>query len=104
MSTAGAEGGESVAGEEEMEDNEEMEKDSSSNVSILTPRGTCIPVTQDGTVTGTRHSSRRHRSVVNVSEDLLNRQIQDYWLVSPERAKNVVWSLFKKYGSKKIKS
>jgi hypothetical protein len=39
---------------------------------------------------------------VNVSEDLLNRQIQDYGLVSPERAKNFVWSFFKKYGSKKL--
>ena len=39
---------------------------------------------------------------MNVSEDLLNRQIQDYGLVSPERAKNLVWYFFKKYGTKKI--
>ncbi len=39
---------------------------------------------------------------MNVSEDLLNRQIQDYGLVSPERAKNLVWSYFKKYESKNL--
>jgi len=43
------------------------------------------------------------RSAVSVSEDLLNRQIQDYGLVSPERATKFVWCFFKKYGSKKLK-
>ena len=59
-----------------MEDHEELEEDSSSNVSMLVSHGTFIVDTQDGTVT----------------------------VVSPERAKNVVWSFFKKYGSKKLKS
>ena len=36
--------------EEEMEDHEEMEEDSSSNVSMLASRGTFIPDTKDGTV------------------------------------------------------
>jgi len=92
MSTAGARGGASVAGEEEMEDHAEM----------LAASGTFIAGTADGTVTGARHQAKRQRAAVNVSEDLLNRQIQDYGLVSPERAKNFVWSFFKKYGSKKL--
>ena len=46
---------------------------------------------------------KRQRTTVKVSEDVLNRQIQHYGLVSPERVKNVVWCFFKKYGSKKIK-
>jgi hypothetical protein len=40
MGTAGAQGGESAAGEEEMEDHEEMDEDSRSNVSMLATRGT----------------------------------------------------------------
>ena len=39
---------------------------------------------------------------MNVSEDLLNRQTQDYGLVCPQRARNLVWSYFKKYGSKNL--
>jgi hypothetical protein len=64
-----------------MEDHGEMEGDSSSNVSILSSHGTFITVTEDGsshgTVTGSRYSWKSHRVVVNVSEELLNRQIQD---------------------------
>jgi hypothetical protein len=101
MSTLGTQGGESTVGEEEMQDHIEMEEDSSSNVSILEPHGTFMVDIQDGMVSGVRYSTKCHRVVVNVSEDLLNRLIQDYRLVSPERVKNVVWSFFKKYGSKK---
>ncbi len=42
----------SVEGEEEIHDHEEMEEDSSNNVTILTTRGTFIP----GTVSGSSHS------------------------------------------------
>jgi hypothetical protein len=38
-----------------------------------------------------------------VSEDFLHRHIQDYGLVCPERAKNLVWCFFQKFGSKKLK-
>ena len=101
MST-GARGGELEEGDEEMEDHVEMEEDSTSNVPMLAASGTLIAGTADGTVPEARHQAKRQRAAVNVSEDLLNRQIQDYGLVSPERAKNVVWSFFKKYGSKKL--
>ena len=43
MITAGAQGGSPASGEEEMEDHEEMEEDSSSNVPMLASRGTFIP-------------------------------------------------------------
>ena len=102
MSTAGATGGASTAGEEEMEDDAEMEDDSSSNVPMLAAGGTFIAGTADGTVSEARYSSKRHRTAENMSEDLLNRHIQDYGLVSPERAKNLVWYFFKKYGTKQI--
>ena len=102
MSTAGATGGASTAGEEEMEDDAEMEDDSSSNVPMLAAGGTFIAGTADGTVSEARYSSKRHRTVENMSEDLLNRHIQDYGLVSPERAKNLVWYFFKKYGTKQL--
>jgi hypothetical protein len=91
-------------GDEEMEDHEEMEEDSTSNVKILETHGTCIY--------GNGHDRRYgYRKVytksqlppVNVSEDSLNQQIQDYVLVSSERTKNVVWWFFKKYGCKKLK-
>ena len=103
MSTAGATGGASTAGEEEMEDDAEMDDDSRSNVPMLAAGGTFIAGTADGTVTDARHRAKRQRAAVKVSEDVLNRQIQDYGLVSPERAKNFVWCFFKKYGSKKLK-
>jgi hypothetical protein len=87
-----------------MEDQVETEQDSTSHVAMLAGRGTFIAGTADGlgTVTQARHSTKRHRAAVNVSEDLLNRLIQDYGLVCPERAKNVVWFFFKKFGSKKV--
>ena len=102
MST-GAQGGAYAAGDKEMEDNEGMQEDSTINVQMLEGRGTFIAGTADGTVTDVRHRAKRQRAAVKVSEDVLNRQIQDYGLVSPERAKNVVWCFFKKYGSKKLK-
>ena len=89
MST-GAQGGAYVAGDEEMEDNEGMQEDSTINVQMLAARGTFIAGTADGTVTDARHRAKRQRAAVKVSEDVLNRQIQDYGLVSPERAKSVV--------------
>jgi hypothetical protein len=58
-----------------MEDHEEMTEDSISNVTILKSDGTFIVGTQDGTVTGLSHSMKCHRVPVNVSEDLLYRQI-----------------------------
>ena len=63
---------------------------------VLAAGGTFIAVTADGTVTEARQSSNRHRAAENMSEDLLNRHIQDYGLVSPERTKNLVWYFFKK--------
>jgi hypothetical protein len=98
----GAPGGASTEGQEEMEDPAEMEEDSTSNVSMLAADGAFIAGTADGTVTEARHSSKRHRAAENMSEDLLNRHIQDYGLVSPERTKNLVWYFFKKYGTKKL--
>jgi hypothetical protein len=65
-------------------------------------RGTFIAGTADGTVSEARNSQKRQRTAVNVSEDLLNRQIHEYGLVSPERSKNLVWSYFKKYGRKNL--
>jgi len=91
MSTAGARGGAYTEGEEDMEDHVEMEQDSTSNVTMLATDGTFIPGMADGTVTEVSHSTKYHRSAENMSEDLLNRLIQDYGLVSPERAKNLVW-------------
>ena len=102
MSTAGATGGASTAGEEEIEDDAEMEDDSTSKVSMLPAGGTFIAGTTDGTVSEVRYSSKRYHTAENMSEDLLNRHIQDYGLVSPERAKNLVWYFFKKYGTKKL--
>ncbi len=101
MST-GAPGGASTAGEDDMEDDAEMEDDSTSNVPMLAAGGTFIAGTADGTVTEARYSSKRHRAAENMSEDLLNRRIQEYGLVSPERAKNLVWYFFKKYGTKNL--
>ena len=97
MST-GARGGDLGEGNEEMQDHVEMEEDSTSNVPMLAASGTFIAGTADGTVTEARHQAKRQRAAVNVSEDLLNRQIQDYGLVSPERAKNVVWCFFRNTG------
>ena len=102
MST-GAPGGAFTVGEEEMEDDTEMEDTSTSNVPMLTADGTFIEDTADGTVTEARQSTKRHRAAENMSEDLLNRHIQDYGLVSPERGKSVVWYFFKKYGTKHLK-
>jgi hypothetical protein len=85
-----------------MEDHVEMEEDSTSNVPVLEVGGTFIVVTVHGTVTEPRNSTKRHRPTENVSEDLLNRHIQVYGLVSPERTKNVVWYFFRKYNSKKL--
>ena len=102
MSTAGATGGASTAGEEEMEDDGVMEDDSNSNVPMLAAGGTFIAGTTDGTVSEVRYSSKRYHTAENMSEDLLNRHIQDYGLVSPERAKNLVWYFFKKYGTKQL--
>ena len=102
MSTGGATGGASTAGEEELEDDAEMEDDSTSNVSMLATGGSFITGTADGTVSEARYSSKRHRTAENMSEDLLNRRIQDYGLVSPERAKHLVWYFFKKYGTKQL--
>ena len=104
MSTAGVQGRASGAGGEEMEDREEMEVESTSNVPMLAAGGTFIAGTADTTVTEVRHSTKRHRACENVSEDLLNRRIQDYGLFCPERAKNLVWCFFQKYGSKNLKS
>jgi hypothetical protein len=50
-----------------MEDHEETEEDSRSNVSMLVPHGTFMTVTSDGTVTGVRDSTKHHRVPVNVS-------------------------------------
>ena len=96
MST-GAPGGAFTSGEEEMEDDTEMEDTSTSNVTMLTTDGTFIADTTDGTVTEARQSTKRHRGAENMSEDLLNRLIHHYGLVSPERAKSLVWYFFKKY-------
>ncbi len=71
-------------------DHTEMEKDSTSNVPIVTTDGTFITGTADVTVTECRYSTKRHRAAENVSDDLLNRHILEYGLVSPERAKNVL--------------
>ena len=98
-----ARGGASAEGEEEMEDHVEMEQDSRSNVAMLAARGTFIVGTAAVTVTEARHSTKRHRADENVSEDCLHRRIQDYGLVCPERAKNLVWCFFQKFGSKKLK-
>jgi hypothetical protein len=100
MSTVGARGGASAAGEEQLENHVEMQQDSTSNVEMIAARGTFIAGTADGTLTEARHCTKRHRAAENLSEDLLNRHIQDYGLVSPERAKNLVWCFFQKYGSK----
>ncbi len=80
--SSGSSGGASGAREEEMEEVMEIEEGSNRTVSIPAARGTFIAGTADGTVTEVRNSQKRQRTAVNVSEDLLNRQIQDYGLVS----------------------
>ena len=72
-----------------MEEEIQMEEDSSSTVAMPAARGTFIPGTAGSTVTEARNSQNRQSNTENVSEDLLNRQIQDYGLVCPERAKNL---------------
>jgi hypothetical protein len=76
MSTAGARGGASAAGEKQLEDHVEMQQDSTSKVSMLAARGTFIASTADGTNTEARHSTKRHRAAEHLSEDLLNRHIK----------------------------
>ena len=63
---------------------------------MVTGQGTFIGGTGDGTVRETGDYGKRKRADVNVSEDLFNRQIQDYGSVSPE---HVVCFFFKKYCS-----
>jgi len=57
----------SVAGDEEMEDQVKMEETSTSNVAMLSGRGTFKTGTADGTVTQARDSEKRHRAPVNLS-------------------------------------
>ena len=78
MITAGAQGRASGAGGEDMEDREEMEAESTSNVTMLAAGGTFIAGTADTTVTEIRHCTKRRRACENESEDLLNRRIHDY--------------------------
>ena len=85
-----------------MEEHAEMEEDSTSRVPMLAVGGTFIAGTSDAPVAAARYSTKRHRASEDVSEDLLNRHIQEYGLVSPERAKNVVWFFFRKYKPKKL--
>ncbi len=70
-----------------MQDHVEMEEDSTSNVPMLAASGTFITGTADGTITEARHHVKRQRAAVYVSEDLLNRQIQDYGLSLPNGPK-----------------
>ena len=77
MITTGARGGAFVSGDEEMEDQVKMEETSTSNVVMLPGHGTFMSGTADDTVTQVRDSVKCHRATVNVSEDLLNRLIQD---------------------------
>jgi hypothetical protein len=86
----GGRGGVYAAGEEEIQDHVEIEEDSTGTVPILPARGTFIGVTADGTVTEARYSTNRYRAAENMSEDLLNRHIQDYGLVSPEKSCTVL--------------
>ena len=51
-------GGASAADDEEMEDHEEMEEDSNTNMQMLAARGTLIAGMADGTVTQTRDSAK----------------------------------------------
>ena len=88
--------------QEETPEEMQMQEDSSSTVAMPEARGTFIAGTAGSTVTETRNSQKRQRNTENVSEDVLMRQIQDYGLVTPERAKNLVWSYFKKYGNKDL--
>ncbi len=69
---------------------------------MLAAGGTFIAGTADATVTEPWHSTKRHRVAEDPSEDLLNRHIQEYGLVSPEWAKNVAWCFFRKYNCKKL--
>ena len=84
-----------------MEEDAEMGEDSTSRVSMRAAGGTFIAGTADAPV-ATARATKRHRASENVSEDLLNRQIQVHGLVSPERAKNNVWFFFRKYNPKKL--
>ncbi len=79
-----------------------MGEDSTSRVSMLAAGGTFIAGTADALVATARATKHRKNASEHVSEDLLNRQIQVHGLVSPERAKNVVWFFFRKYNSKKL--
>ena len=67
------------------------------------PRVTGLFVVHTGDVRGHRSVVKQHTSGGKVTEDTLMRRIDIYGLVSPTKAKNVVWCFFRKYDIKKIK-
>ena len=86
--------------DEEMEEVEEGEEDSISNVRMDAGRGTFIAGTGGATVAAVRVASKKKNAVM-VKEDILYKRISEYGLVSPARSYNPVWCFFKKYGCKK---
>ena len=56
-----------------------------------------------GDVRGHRSAVKQHMSEGKVTEDTLMRRIDTYGLVSPTKARKVVWCFFRKYDIKKIK-
>ena len=76
--------------DEEMEEVEEGEEDSISNVCMDGGQGTFIPDTVDPTVAAVRSVSKTTNTVM-VKEDILYKRISEYGLVSPALSHNPVW-------------
>jgi len=71
----------STGSDEEMEEVEEVEEDSTSNLDMVTGKGTYIPVTGHVTVREVKDTTKQNNVSVKVNEDLLNRRISEYGLV-----------------------
>ena len=65
-------------------------------------QGTFIAGTAEPTVNGTRTAAQKTVRTAFLNEDALNRRIADYGLISPVKAKNVVWHFFRKYNPRKL--
>ena len=66
------------------------------------PQGTFIAGTAETTVNGTRTPAQKTTRTAFLNEDVLNRRILDYGLISPPKAKNVVCHFFSKYNPHKL--
>jgi hypothetical protein len=101
MSINGGAGRPVVTSAEHTEGHGTMDEEQISDVSITTGHGTFV--THTGDVRGHRSAIKQHMSEGKVTEDTLMRRIDTDGLVSPTKARKVVWCFFRKYDIKKIK-